>query len=472
MNNKNYGLRHLSIRVPWHDDGWRGNVCKKPKLNEACLALRRIAVKRNDDAEEAIAGTLINKLDEKDWPICVEERGFFMAPFGYDRTVSHPYSSFESHKHLCPTTIHHPPYSAPAIPFRWMLRENMEKLRLEYGIENVDEGIEPDLGFKTDWVQDLRNQKPLLDCFFEHVQPGKSLVFFYAKRLPFVEETKPIIVGVGRVKYIGKPVEYETSKSNALRCMIWERMIQHSIRSDFEDGFLLPYREALKYAENNPDFNPVEIVAFAPNDRREEFLYATEHVTNDGAIGALLSCAAAISRAKKYFSGPWDKCLHWIDERLAELWKMRGPCPGLGAALCAFPIELGTFVAREIAAQVGDNEDPWSLVGEIFKSPEEHLSPQMAKQIGEIHQKIWKSLSESRIALLKLLSRFEITPEQAKLLYNPEEREKVGIECTDEEILENPYLIYELTRHLKDPVSVWTVDRGVFPDSIIREKHP
>jgi hypothetical protein len=24
-------LRHISIRVPWHDDGWRGTVCTKPE---------------------------------------------------------------------------------------------------------------------------------------------------------------------------------------------------------------------------------------------------------------------------------------------------------------------------------------------------------------------------------------------------------------------------------------------------------
>ena len=39
-------------------------------------------------------------------------------------------------------------------------------------------------------------------------------------------------------------------------------------------------------------------------------------------------------------------------------------------------------------------------------------------------------------------------------------------------MLANPYLLYELTRLTADPVSVWTVDRGVFPDKVIRQKHP
>jgi hypothetical protein len=52
----NYPMRHISIRVPWHDTGWNGQVCAAPHLNGACLKLRRIALYRNDAAEEAVAG--------------------------------------------------------------------------------------------------------------------------------------------------------------------------------------------------------------------------------------------------------------------------------------------------------------------------------------------------------------------------------------------------------------------------------
>ncbi len=36
-------VQHLGIRVPWHDAGWVGTVCRKPASNMACRALRRIA---------------------------------------------------------------------------------------------------------------------------------------------------------------------------------------------------------------------------------------------------------------------------------------------------------------------------------------------------------------------------------------------------------------------------------------------
>ena len=32
-----FPIRHLSVRVPWHDSGWNGTVCVDPKNNVACL---------------------------------------------------------------------------------------------------------------------------------------------------------------------------------------------------------------------------------------------------------------------------------------------------------------------------------------------------------------------------------------------------------------------------------------------------
>ncbi len=77
----NYPLRHISIRVPWHDTGWDGRVCAAPQLNGACLKLKRIAKTRNDDAEESVAGKSIKDLPQAKWPACVSERVGFMVPF-------------------------------------------------------------------------------------------------------------------------------------------------------------------------------------------------------------------------------------------------------------------------------------------------------------------------------------------------------------------------------------------------------
>ena len=284
-----------------------------------------------------------------------------------------------------------------------------------------------------------------------------------------------ILIGVGRVLHVGIAQEYAyTTKGlrGKLRSMLWERMVQHSIRPDFKDGFLLPYHAAIDKAAEDPEFDPTEIAAFSPADRLLEFSHASQLVSHDGAIASLLACAESLRKAKGVLTGPWDQCLQWIDARLGELWKARGPCPGLGSALAAFGLEFGTFVARTLAAKAGDNADPWPLVDKMFADPKKHLPELLAKGIGKTLCRKWSRLPDDRRALLKLLSRFEITPEQATKLYVQEERTKAGIDIRDSAILDNPYLFYELTRLTPDPVSVWTVDRGIFPPDVIREKHP
>ncbi|MGO9397438.1 MAG: ATP-dependent RecD-like DNA helicase [Xanthobacteraceae bacterium] len=474
-----YPLRHISLRVPWHDTAWDGRVWANPRLNSSCLKLRRIAEGRNDAAEEKIKGELLSNLSEDEWPCCIGERVSFLAPFELNRTINHPYNRGPetAHGHFDDTPLRQPPYSAPAIPFRWVLRDNMRALGEEHALD-VQEEREPDLGdFGETWVQDRDNQKALLDCFADHLKPEDSLCFFYAKQVPFVEDTSGarILVGVGRVLHVTQAQEYRyktKALTGKLRSMMWELLIQHSIRPGLKDGFIFPYHAALEKAADEPDFDPGEIAAFVPTDRFAEFSYASELVTHDGAIGALLSSAEALRKTKGQLPGPWDQCLGWIDARLAELWKARGPCPGLGAALSAFGVELGMFVAHAIAGKSGDNEDPWPLVETMFSNPAKTLPKDLAARIGDTLCKKWQRLPAERKALLKLISRFEIDSEQAKLAYVQEERADQGIDCSDAQLLANPYLLFESTRLSAEPISVWTVDRGAFPDETVRKKHP
>lgn len=473
-------IRHLSIRVPWHDSGWNGRVCKAPEHNGACLILNRIGENRNDQAEQACAGQSILELPQAQWPCCVPERMAFMADFEYERVANHPYTDmgYKSHQEFVPTALRHPPYSAPCVPFRWMFSERLEELREQYeldiGLEYEPEVVNQyDKVIETQWTQDKRNQLGVLDCFFEHVKAEESLAFFYAKQVPFVDQPGRVLIGVGRILHVGEQTEYRyNTKEPKLRSVLWERMVQHSIRPGFADGFLLPYHQALEFAEENPDFDPAEVAAMAPEDRFDEFSFATEHVTHDGAIDSLLACAEALRTAEESLAGDFRGQLKWIDHQLNALWTMRGPCPGLGAALSAFGVAYGTFVAREIEASLEQNADPWALVESAFADPARVLSAQSAAELTKELRSAWTRLPEERKSLLKLLSRFSIGEDQAKILYVEEERSQAGLAFQDSDILANPYRIYELTRLTASPVSVHTVDHGVFPDRVVRDKHP
>ena len=471
MANSEYPLRHLSVRVPWHDAGWNGTVCNAPELNGACVKLPYIAAKKREEEEVRIAGEEIVSLSDDKRPSCIFESATFMAPVPMYHKKRHPLvdTNLMSYGHLEDTPQRHPAYSASVVPFRWMLRNEYEQIGKQLEI-NIDAPREHALGYKTSWVSEVNNQIALLDGFSAHLRREDSLIFFYAKHVPFVEQAGRILVGVGKIKNIDKLSEYK-QKSKGARSMMWERPIQHSIRPNENDGFLMPYQEMLKLTEGGPYVDFEHYTAFAPPDNWGEFSHRSEHVTHDGAISALLSMDVALGRMEDELGIKRTRQRQWIHDELIRLWKVRGPFPGLGAVLRAFGISRGLFVAHALQQRAGQNADTWKEVDAAFKNPT-ILRPELQGDIKTL-ARAWDSLSEDRRKFLRLLSRFELNFEQASSLYDKGRRHTHGWLATDEEILNNPYLLYECSRY--DPrngVPLLTIDRGVFPDDAIRNLHP
>ena len=465
----NYPLKHLSVRVPWHDNGWNGTVCNYPKNNGACLILKNCSKNRDDDEENAVAGKLLKDLDENQFPTCVGERGFFMANFGVERKITHPYSTFSpnSHGHLKPTTIHFPAYSIAAVPYFWTLKQNSKDLSERYTLDfNEDNEPNLDLEGKDNWVQEFGNQKALLNCFFEHFKEEKSLVFIYAKQVPFVEEGGRILIGVGRINKIIPSEKYEGSNSN-FSAAYWEHMVLHSIRPSFDDGFILPYHEAIEYQKEHTDFDPASLAVIVPNEKQFEFSYASEHVSNDSAIQVLLSCIQSIELAKNFGIGNHhDKIVKWIHNELVSIQKLRGHYPGMGAALTAFGIEKGHFVAAELINNLKDeNENPWRKFEQALENPKGILSKEIDDLIPEQSKKLYKKLNKtnpSRIDFLHLISRFDLSVDQATNMFVEVDREAIGIIEKEESFIKNPYLMFELTRYTTEPISFETIDLGMY----------
>ncbi len=475
---KHLPLMHISLRVPWHDSEWDGTVCKEPDCNASCLRLPRISEDRNDEDEIKYAGKKIMDLPVDKRPVCTKEKGFFMAPFSFDTVMKHPYqkSSTDTHGHLRDTDFRYPAFSAAAVPYRWMLKQNMEEFINNYGLK-IDPGKEPEIDFMKTWVQDGQNQEELLETFFGHIKPQNSLCLFYVKQAPMIEDPVRIVVGVGRVNKIGQIQHYESVTKNKNIPAIWDRIIEHSIRPEFSDGFLMPYHQMVERMNCDQDFDPSEFTVIVSPEHFIDFSYGSNHVTNDAAIAVLSDCASVLMKCKGKFNGPWDDCVNWINNVLTEIWKMRGPYPGLGSALTAMGIMNGIFVAREIELKLKEYDDPWPIVDDVIKNPGRHLSRNVAKGIGSTQQSTWNVIinNPERIALMKLLSRFHLTKDQATTMFNDIKRKGQGInDIDDKNILENPYLLYESTRlaieECRIPLS--TLERGIFPDEIIIEKHP
>ena len=466
-----YPLRHLSIRVPWHDQGWNGTVCGSPHLNGACAKLKRIAADKKDDLERPFAGQSMEPIPVDQRPCCVEEGGAFMAPFELEVIKRHALASMnpKQYGHFQPTPQRYPAYSTGIVPFRWMMKDNLEAYGEQFDLD-LDASREPELGYESNWVHEAENQSALLNGFAAHLRSESSLSLFYAKHVPFEEGTARILIGCGRIKGIGQLSEYRRSGEGP-RGMVWERPIQHSIRPNGSDGFLMPYQELLKRAELDSSLDLTPYVAHAPSEHWDEFSYASELVSHDGCISALLSMEAALTRIQQDLGIHTEWQREWIHDELVRLWKVRGPFPGLGAVLRAFGLSRGLFVGHALQQRAGENADPWSQVDLAFRDPVATLPPELRGDIKELAS-TWKKLHEERRSFLKLLSRFELTVDQAKTMYSVETRHPKGWIGQDGDFLKNPYRFYECSRHHDVGLPLLTVDRGIFPDDAIRGTHP
>jgi hypothetical protein len=468
--------QHLSVRVPWHDTSWEGSVCADPLANGSCLRLGRIAEGRDDAEEARLAGRSWGELSEAGLrlPPCSAERAGLMSP--HKRTVTrdaHPYAAwYEAYRKFRPTSYDLPRFAADCVPFRWMLRESAAKISELYQLPYeaaLEDAVDAEAGLRsTVWVQHEYNQRMLLDTFFSAVEKDRSMFFVYAKESPVSSDPRRILIGAGRIRDVGQVIPW-INNSGGFGSVLWERVVQHSIRPAMDDGFLLPYQHLLALADET-GIDPADYSVFVPDEATAEFSYASEHVRHDTAISLLLALDRTVAKLAPLAPGSWDQVREWLSARLAEVWQARGPYPGLGAALTAFGIGEGTLLAHAIQSRLGDNDDPWLLADRWLRNPPS--DQEASARVSPVMSKAWATLDAQRRALLTLLSRFDLTIDQATRFYQPTERDKAGIGISDDELLANPYLIYEHSRLSADPVGVRVIDHGVLPEERVRASYP
>lgn len=466
-------VRNLSVRVPWHDRAWDGHVCADPLGNSSCLALKLIAENRKDDIEEKISNEAFDRLPPNQMPPCLRASGSFLSArsFSFESVMS--YSTWsKDHKHIQPRVVHVPAWGALTIPYRWMLKESGFKIAdgLELEADKEREPDTPDWLARTSWIQGFGNQEALLDAFAAPLIEDESLVLFYATRTPLCDDERRVVLGGALLskKHDLQEYTYGDAPKSAIRAMVWERPIQHSIRrakggGGFAGGFVMPYHEMLKELEQHPELNPVDYIAFAPEDSRSQFSFGSEHVSHGAAAAALVAARNALERTAKVLTGPWDRYIRWIDERLSRLWKLQGPAPGLGVVLSALHTGFnGTLFAMALAEDLEVNADPWPVIDKIFTGRQK--PPAGAPAITSMLRKRWERIKADaeKMDSLKLLARLELTGEQAER----------ALEVEAKILLNNPYALFESDRTAYDPISFGAVDRGIHPGKEVAIAHP
>jgi hypothetical protein len=472
-------MRHLTVRVAWHDNAWNGTICHAPSANPYCLDLERIRGERDDAREDTHAGRSIAEVGLTDLPPCVAESGGFMSPMPWTRRFRHPYVELQStaatHGHLLPTQVKVPAYSTFAVPFAWMLRERSQEIA-----SRLPRPLSPDTEppFASPWVFPAARQRELIDACFDSVTPGRSLAMFYTKSgHPLGDHLNRLVVGIGRIETLHPVIEYDTAHG-APTFPLWDRMFSHTIRPDGVDGLLLPYHAYLKPtgdpAEDERRQGLLAEITVAPEPGHiAQFSYGSEVVLPDVALAVLERTLAAVRAVQRHgiAEGRWAEREEWLDARIAEAWTDRGAFPGAGPVLEAVGLRLATTLMLELSrtGRLKPDQDPWPLLDALLLGRERPPGSAYVDDLAEV-RRTWTALPEPRREFIKLLSRFAITAKAARRWLEPGERNAATSRTvSDVDVIKNPYLIAATDLGDRDdpPVSLMAVDRGLLPDPTI-----
>lgn len=215
---------HLTARVAWHDDGWNGRICSKPEQNTYCVGMKSfpgdlIHRERDLEQEKACSGQAVCKLKSEHLPPCIYSINAFGpdAIRGYSNPPDFFYGGAEREEWDIPAS------SVCVWPYEAM-----------YGEEVY-----------TDGRLDNNKRRVGADEFFAELEENESLIFYYANHSnPFTDENDPkyVLVGVSRVKQIGKPLFYSNPsdyvRQNYADGMIWARNVTSHYPNE---GFRIPY---------------------------------------------------------------------------------------------------------------------------------------------------------------------------------------------------------------------------------------
>src|SRR2546426_8462640 len=175
------------------------------------------------------------------------------------------------------------------------------------------------------------------------------------------------------------------------------------------------------------------------------FSYVAECVNDDIAVGVierLIQCVEQVIVDGRV-PGPWTQHLDWLNDVLAEVWSGRGVWPGAGSVLQSLGFRRGTAYQREILAPAsGSRAGTWQETLEILEGRREPASATYRDGLIRARNS-WQRLLDKRRQLLKCLARFELEPGQVARLADPSRRLDCGISASDEELTENPYLLFE-----------------------------
>lgn len=445
---------HLSARLTWHQDGWNGRVCSHPMLNSACMVHDHVRNSRNDIIETAHLGQPIGTVSAKTGylPPCQRDAN----AFGQERFSIRHVDPLEG-RNLPSVVEDIPPFSCCPTPYRWMLEGNFRDICEE---ENLLLPNRHNMDSSPTWVMEDNRQRALLGHFWEKLQKGKSLIFYYCNRGNAVDDNvNRLLVGVSRIADIGDQIYFGRRHDRPGNFPVWSRRITNGMPNE---GVRIPYQE---YTALGKDVE--SIICLPPNGMNLPFSYVAEHLTDGQAVSAILAILKSIERVRKdgYVVGNWETAIAWCNAALDEVWGGRGAFPGIGSLLrylgCTQGHAYHATILRDLERK-GCN--PWDRIFAILQGNADPDSDQYRDGLLAA-AKQWRSIP-SRHRLLATLVRFELTTDQMSGIANEDQREERGVVALAARIDENPYILYEQDKGSENskPIDLETIDQGMWPE--------
>lgn len=440
-------MKHISIRLPWHDRGWDGCVCDNPAKNSYCKGFHSVNAEKirrdkDDKKEEKIAGQAFDINWEYD-PPCTET----INVFG-NAKVKHTHVPKSFIKNTSPKTVDIFANSSGTWPFEDMWDESGERRGAE-------------------------ERKEYVEAFFDELKEAGSagLVFYYCNYDNPVsgDDKKYLLVGIARVNKVHPFIMWDgipKDQKEMYGGYIWSRQVEN----DPEERLRLPYQEYLKMGKDVRS-----IAVFAEGDLSRSFKYVAHHVSDDDAISLIDKTIASVKTIIKqnYFSNPemeqWENQLEWLKSIRKECWISRGLYPGLGSVLRFLGMEkpeefirvhLKNHSINSIKDYFFDRFD-----GSEKMSPDEKPLLDPCKRRFETMLNSGNGNEELKAKLCRdCLPFFDLDEEQVKNILG-DKRGMYSIHSSLENIYENPYIIAEeyTGSDVTDFVNFEKIDHGMVP---------
>lgn len=476
------GIKHLTIRVAWHDNKWDGNVCKDPANNFYCngyhsLLSERLRKRKNTELESdsKYAGLPISKI--------FQETGYLPPCFW----TSNAFGNEDLH-------VEHDNPAEPALNHIKELLPKHSVLSWPFAVSfNRDQKIINSEGAYPANLEPVR-----IPHFQQKLKEGKSIVFLYANYDNPIsgEDQEYLVVGVGLLKEKGSitrfngqdeiiekktKVDFPTNKH--FPRINWA--LRYTL--DWPDNFVrLPYHEYLKDAEETKNYERLEklMVSISEPELIHNFKYVAMDIDDDACIYILTKIKQKLNLIRDENIVPVadiKKDLRKIETFIAMAWEKRGYLPGLN--------NLSRTLLRTRKDEVNFTplfndilqfeEDPIETFRNLLIDPQGN--PDCRKYISvleELRNYIKDNLGIPIDSFLQL-AMLNLTEYQFdRIIYGKIlEDDRVSLD----KVCNNPYLLYEqYVPHTKEnqhngeledfPIELFKIDIAYFPNTSYLER--